>query len=135
MTRARQYLYLTNTISRELYGVRQQSRPSRFLAEIDPTLIRRIAPERAGASAVKLAIPGESYVDYTDSQLGDGNGDGESAPDGLAIGARVAHPTFGQGIIRRREGRGDSAKAWVDFGRAGVKLLVIKFARLRPIAS
>jgi len=132
MTRARQYLYLTNTVSRELYGVRQQSRPSRFMAEIDPALIRRIAPERAGAAAVKLAMPGESYVDYTDSQLGDGNGDGE--PDSLAIGARVIHPTFGPGIIRRREGRGDSAKAWVDFGRAGVKLLVIKFAKLRPIA-
>ena len=132
MTRARQYLYLTNTISRELYGVRQQSRPSRFMAEIDPALIRRIAPERAGAAAVKLAMPGESYVDYTDSQLGDGSGDGE--PDSLAIGARVVHPTFGPGIIRRREGRGDSAKAWVDFGRAGVKLLVIKFAKLRPIA-
>ena len=132
MTRARQYLYLTNTISRELYGVRQQSRHSRFMAEIDPALIRRIAPERAGAAAVKLAMPGESYVDYTDSQLGDGNGDGE--PDSLAIGARVIHPTFGPGIIRRREGRGDSAKAWVDFGRAGVKLLVIKFAKLRPIA-
>jgi DNA helicase-2/ATP-dependent DNA helicase PcrA len=133
MTRARQYLYLTNTISRELYGVRQQSRPSRFMAEIDPALIRRIAPERAGAAAVKLAMPGESYVDYTDSQLGDGNGDGE--PDSLAIGARVIHPTFGPGIIRRREGRGDSAKAWVDFGRGGVKLLVIKFAKLRPIAG
>ncbi|MFI5353182.1 MAG: ATP-dependent helicase [Candidatus Binatales bacterium] len=133
MTRARQYLYLTNTVSRELYGVRQQSRPSRFMAEIDPALIRRIAPERAGAAAVKLAMPGESYVDYTDSQLGDGIGDGE--PDSLAIGARVLHPTFGPGIIRRREGRGDSAKAWVDFGRAGVKLLVIKFAKLRPIAG
>src|SRR5208282_3944690 len=113
MTRARQYLYLSNTISRELYGVRQQSRPSRFMAEIDPALIRRIAPERAGAAPVKLAMPGESYVDYTDSQLGDGNGDGE--PDALAIGARVTHPTFGPGIVRRREGRGDSAKAWVDF--------------------
>src|SRR5579863_5028174 len=45
MTRARQLLYLTNTLSRELYGKRDDSRPSRFLREIDHDLIRRIAPE------------------------------------------------------------------------------------------
>ncbi|HXR35827.1 MAG TPA: UvrD-helicase domain-containing protein, partial [Candidatus Binataceae bacterium] len=44
MTRARRLLYLTNTLSRELYGNRQESRPSRFLAEIDPALIRRAGP-------------------------------------------------------------------------------------------
>ena len=131
MTRARQYLYLTNTISRELYGVRQQSRPSRFMAEIDSMLIRRLAPERTAAAAVKITLPGESYVDYSDSQL---SGDGEPECDGFDVGAHVIHPTFGPGIMRRREGRGDSAKAWVDFGRAGTKLLVLKFAKLRPIA-
>ncbi len=135
MTRARQYLYLSNTVSRELYGVRQQSRPSRFMAEVDPALIRRIAPDRLGAAAVKLTMPGESYVDYSDSQLPDGSDGGEGEADGLGVGARVIHPTFGPGIVRRREGRADSAKAWVDFGRGGVKLLVIKFAKLRPIAG
>ena len=130
MTRARQYLYLTNTISRELYGMRQQSRQSRFMAEIDSTLIRRLAPERTLA-ATKITLPGESYVDYSDSQLAS---ESEPDSDGLAVGAQVIHPTFGPGIMRRREGRGDSAKAWVDFGRAGTKLLILKFAKLRPIA-
>jgi len=51
------------------------------------------------------------------------------------VGTRVIHPTFGRGVVRRREGRGDSAKAWVNFERAGLKLLVLKFANLRPIAD
>jgi DNA helicase-2/ATP-dependent DNA helicase PcrA len=55
--------------------------------------------------------------------------------DGLGIGARVIHPTFGRGIVRRREGRGDGAKAWVNFERGGIKLLVLKFANLRLIAD
>jgi DNA helicase-2/ATP-dependent DNA helicase PcrA len=46
----------------------------------------------------------------------------------------VTHPTFGAGVVRRREGRGDAAKAWVNFERAGLKLLVLKFANLKPIA-
>src|SRR5271157_1055946 len=131
MTRARQCLYLANTLSRELYGTRSESRPSRFLAEVDPALIRRVAPERL-STPLRPPTPSGTYVDYTDSQLA--ADDDDAAPDGLGVGARVIHPTFGQGILRRREGRGDAAKAWVDFGRAGVKLLVLKFAKLRPIA-
>jgi DNA helicase-2/ATP-dependent DNA helicase PcrA len=132
MTRARKLLYLTNTLSRELYGLRQESRASRFLREVDPALIRRITPARQ-ASPVRPLSPREAYIDYADSQLPDD----EPGPggDGLSIGARVVHPTFGRGIVRRREGRGDSAKAWVNFERGGIKLLVLKFANLRLIGD
>ncbi len=132
MTRARQLLYLTNTLSREIYGVRQESRQSRFMREIDPALIRRIAPERHTA-VVRPLSPREAYVDYADSQLPDN----EPGPggDGFSIGARVVHPTFGRGVVRRREGRGDGAKAWVNFERGGIKLLVLKFANLRVVGE
>jgi DNA helicase-2/ATP-dependent DNA helicase PcrA len=132
MTRARQLLYLTNTLSREIYGVRTESRQSRFLREVDPALIRRIAPERQ-SSTIRPLSPREPYVDLNDSQLPDD----EPGPggDGLSIGARVVHPTFGRGIVRRREGRGDGAKAWVNFERSGIKLLVLKFANLRLIGD
>jgi DNA helicase-2/ATP-dependent DNA helicase PcrA len=130
MTRARRLLYVTNTLSREIYGQRQESRPSRFLAEIEGELIRRIAPEPQRP----ILRPPErgAYIDYSDSQLPD---DEESNGGGIAVGARVIHPSFGRGVVRKREGRGDSAKAWVNFERAGLKLLVLKFANLRPIAD
>jgi DNA helicase-2/ATP-dependent DNA helicase PcrA len=128
MTRARQLLYLTNTLSRELYGVRQESRQSRFLREVDSTLIRRIAPER-NSSPVRSQSR-EPYVDFTDSQLPDDE-PSSGGGDGFGIGARVIHPIFGRGVVRKREGRGDSAKAWVNFDRGGIKQLVLKFANLR----
>jgi len=129
MTRARRLLYLTNTLSRDLYGVRQESQPSRFLAEVDRALIRRIEPERP--RPIAQAWPKEPYIDYSDSQLVD---EGESPTDGIQPGARVIHASFGMGVVRKREGRGDAAKAWVNFDRGGLKLLVLKFANLRPIA-
>jgi DNA helicase-2/ATP-dependent DNA helicase PcrA len=131
MTRARKLLYLTNTLSRELYGLRQESRQSRFLREIDSALIRRIAPERNSAPVRPLSR--EPYVDFTDSQLPDD--EPASGGDGLGIGARVIHPIFGRGIIRKREGRGDGAKAWVNFERGGIKQLVLKFANLRLLGD
>ncbi len=67
MTRARRLLYLTNTLSRELFGNRQESRPSRFLAEIDPALIRRAGPPPRNAP---IRMPSnEPYVDYSESQV------------------------------------------------------------------
>jgi len=128
MTRARRLLYLSNTLSRELYGQRGEARPSRFLAEIDGGLIRRIAPER---TVLRQPDSREPYIDYSEGQVAEEDYGGDPAP----IGARVIHPTFGRGIVRRREGRGDSAKAWVNFERAGLKLLVLKYANLKPIAD
>ena len=127
MTRARRLLYLTNTLSRELYGRRQESRPSRFLAEIDPALIRTSAPP-ARNEPIRMP-PTEPYIDYSESQIPE-EGNGE-----IGVGARVEHPTFGAGVVRRREGRGEGAKAWVHFDRAGTKLLMLKFAKLRLIAQ
>ncbi len=130
MTRARQLLYLTNTLSRELYGQRNEPRPSRFLAEIKQDLLRRIAPEEPPrAPFIRMPGPNERYVDYSESQLPEE----ELAAGGLGVGTQVMHPTFGRGTIRKREGRGDTAKVWINFDRGGVKLLVLKFANLRPI--
>jgi len=128
MTRARQLLYLTNTVSRELYGKRDSMRASRFLNEIPTELVRRITPTPE-PRLVRPVVTRETYVDYSDSQVTQDDG-GE-----LGAGARVIHPTFGRGVIRRREGRGEAAKAWVNFERAGLKLLVLKFANLRAIAD
>ncbi|MFZ0887313.1 MAG: UvrD-helicase domain-containing protein [Candidatus Binataceae bacterium] len=133
MTRARQLLYLTNTLSRELYGKRIESRPSRFLNEIDPALIRRIAPERV-ERLIRRPPPGEPYVDYSTSQLPNSDEDGTPG-EAPAVGLQVMHATFGRGIVRKREGRGEAAKVWVDFGRRGVKLLVLKYASLRPVSD
>ena len=130
MTRARRLLYLTNTLSRELYGRRDDSRPSRFLREINHDLIRRIAPE-AEPRPILRAPSREPYVDYTDSQVSDHDDTGAD----FAIGIRVMHQTFGRGVVRRREGHGDGAKVWVNFDRGGIKLLVLKFANLRPVAE
>jgi len=130
MTRARRLLYLTNTLSRELYGRRDDTRPSRFLREVDHNLIRRIAPE-VGPQPVLRAPSREPYVDYTDSQVSHDDTNGAD----LAIGVRVMHQTFGRGVVRRREGKGDSAKVWVNFDRGGIKLLVLKFANLTPVAE
>ena len=50
-------------------------------------------------------------------------------------GARVLHDRFGSGIIERIEGSGLDAKATVRFDNVGVKVLLMRFARLTLAAS
>ena len=47
-----------------------------------------------------------------------------------AVGDRVEHATFGVGVIRRIETLAADYKLVVDFGDAGVKTLLAKFAKL-----
>jgi DNA helicase-2/ATP-dependent DNA helicase PcrA len=43
----------------------------------------------------------------------------------------VEHPTYGTGIVVRREGDGDNAKITVSFARHGLKKLVEKYVTLK----
>ena len=52
---------------------------------------------------------------------------------GLTIGDQVLHDRFGEGLIISLEGKGNDAKATVDFFNTGEKNLLLKFARLKKI--
>jgi DNA helicase-2/ATP-dependent DNA helicase PcrA len=52
---------------------------------------------------------------------------------GLVVGDTVQHDRFGTGRIVKFEGTADSLKATVEFQNAGVKQLLLKYARLKKI--
>ncbi|MGI9431779.1 MAG: DNA helicase II, partial [Myxococcota bacterium] len=56
----------------------------------------------------------------------------EDDPSGVGRGARVRHPIFGVGTVLGTEGSGPRQKLRVRFDRAGVKTLVLRFAKLEP---
>lgn len=54
---------------------------------------------------------------------------------GLSVGMWIEHERFGKGKVTRVEGNGDNCKATVQFQHAGVKQLLLKFARFKIIDS
>ncbi len=60
-------------------------------------------------------------------------GEGWGEAGGLAVGDTVQHDRFGTGRIVKFEGTADSLKATVEFQNAGVKQLLLKYARLKKI--
>jgi DNA helicase-2/ATP-dependent DNA helicase PcrA len=57
----------------------------------------------------------------------------EKSAHGLRVGQSVFHTKFGEGVVMTLEGRGDDARAQVNFGRHGAKWLALNIAKLTPV--
>ena len=57
----------------------------------------------------------------------------QAALSSLKVGTRVGHMRFGQGTIIALEGQGPDTKAEIEFDTAGVKKLLLRFAKLSLI--
>jgi DNA helicase-2/ATP-dependent DNA helicase PcrA len=62
-------------------------------------------------------------------------GQGSAGDSRLAVkvGVIAQHDRFGVGEVQSTEGLGDNAKATIKFQNAGVKTLLLKFAKLKII--
>ncbi len=145
LTRARRRLFLSYSRTRRMRGreTRELNRPSRFLREIPPQLIRS-GPQSVEAFAVRVPqlerarqrpFDGTTYdtpesVNRFLQQL-----PGSKKPGGGSIrpGSLVEHQKFGRGKVLQIEQQGDDLKITVHFSGIGIKKLLQSYARLRPI--
>ncbi|WP_067650298.1 DNA helicase II [Dokdonella koreensis] len=118
ITRARERLVLTYAESRRLHGMEMYGRPSRFLAEIPRELLHEVRP-RVQVSRPVFAGP-RALAAEPDAQ-------------GLSLGQRVRHETFGEGVVVDFEGSGNHMRVQVNFEDSGQKWLVLAYARLSPL--
>ena len=52
---------------------------------------------------------------------------------GLRVGQFIEHERFGLGEVVDLQGEGDNAKATIQFKNAGVKQLLLRFARFKVV--
>jgi len=113
ITRARRRLVLCHAQARRLHGTDNYNMPSRFLREIPAPLLHAVRP--------KVQVSRPSYTPTRSEP---------ATPNGLRLGQRVAHPTFGAGVIIDAEGSGAHARVQVNFETQGSKWLVLTYANL-----
>jgi DNA helicase-2/ATP-dependent DNA helicase PcrA len=123
MTRAMERLTITSAAERLRFGSRTYGVPSRFLDEI-PSAVA----ERAGGRRGSRSVPASrgAHYDYSYGQ------DEPGEASGIVRGMRVRHPHFGVGVVITIAGSGPSQKLKIQFDRAGVKTLMLRFANLEP---
>ncbi|MGH8755360.1 MAG: 3'-5' exonuclease, partial [Burkholderiales bacterium] len=127
LTRARRRLYLSFSQNRMLHGQTRYSIASRFLDEIPTELVKRVNDGLYVRSSVFSVEDKNTPV--LNTQLSTLNTK-RSMP--WRIGQNVLHPKFGAGVIVSAEGRGSDARVQVNFHKAGVKWLMLEYAKLTP---
>ena len=138
ITRARQRLYVTRSAMRSAWGSPSFNPPSRFLDEI-------------GDAAIDWA-PGSAVVGRSGSWGGtsrSGSDEGEASAWGSSVqrggrqvgaavlslqpGDRVTHEKFGMGTVVATDGVNDRMSATIDFGSAGTKRMLLRYAPVEKL--
>lgn len=158
LTRAETKLVLSHAESRYRWGNLTLSEPSRFIEEIDPSLIERTkkASFRGTSSfneGVNFSNPFSKSFQTTrefqkrttqsdtpyinksaqkteSSEKFNSSDFNPASPDEIVEGMIVLHQKFGQGRVEKVEGVGPNKKASVFFDECGTKQLMLKFAKL-----
>jgi DNA helicase-2/ATP-dependent DNA helicase PcrA len=149
ITRARKRLYLSLSQTRVLHGQTRYNVKSRFLDELPEGAVKWLTP--------KLQAFGSGYAREYQSAWARGTGAGGivgagridseasanrvaaampksvAAPHGLRLGQGVFHNKFGEGVVMTLDGSGNDSRAQVNFGRHGLKWLMLSIAKLTPV--
>ncbi len=132
ITRARQRLYVTRSVTRSAWGTPAFNPPSRFLDEIPEEVLEWRREEPVGRSPLSGGYGSSPSSSSAALRLGDrvvGTGPVLS----LNAGERVTHQKFGLGTVVSTSGSGDKSEATIDFGSAGVKRLLLRYAPVEKL--
>ena len=160
ITRAEKHCILTCAQNRFRYGKMEYDTPSRFIRDIDPSLLR-VEGSAPGISTGSSRFSGQSgYGKDTNAYRRPVQNPRPVATQfiadvkprlvpvrqetpapqsaigniGLREGNVIEHQRFGIGTVIKMEGSGENTKATVAFKNAGTKQLLLKFARYAIIS-
>ena len=147
-TRAMDKLYLSYALTRYRFGRLLNCEPSRFLEEVNPSLLKvnkRITATREFPGALRQEGPpgGAGFIGIKkqpENRLPPAMVLHTPSPDfkpsntnSLQAGQLVEHPKFGFGKVQKIETEGLNKKASIQFEHFGEKTLLLSFAKLRII--
>lgn len=138
ITRAERQLYVTNAITRTMYGRISAYMPSRFLGEIPPELVeeykRKSAMPQSRMTAVPqsrmTAVPGQQRVSILSKPVATSLPKKHAVTDSFAKGDKVRHKIWGIGTVLDVIGDGPNMQMKIQFPTKGVRQVVVKYAPL-----
>lgn len=136
LTRAEKRAFLSFATTRFRFGNLNYCEPSRFLSEIDASLIESPAiqkKEKRELSSKNYTLQKHAIQRKLIKPETQGAVLSEEIMTKLALGVKVKHDRFGAGEIVGLEGDYPNKKATVEFRGIGKKQLLLKFAKLHII--
>lgn len=133
ITRAERQLYVTNAITRTMYGRISAYMPSRFLAEIPPQLMEDYHRKSAMPQSRTTAVPGKQRVSILTKPVASSLPKKHAVIDTFAKGDKVRHKIWGIGTVLQVIGEGPNMQMKIQFPTKGVRQVVVKYAPLEKV--
>jgi len=132
ITRARRKLYVSRSVMRSAWGAPAFNPPSRFLEELPTEVLDWRREEPVGRPISSGGYGSSPSSSSAALRLGD-RIVGTGPVLALDTGDRVTHQKFGLGTVVSTSGVGDKTEATIDFGSAGVKRLLLRYAPVEKL--
>lgn len=133
ITRAERQLYVTNAVTRTMYGRISAYMPSRFLAEIPPQFMEDYHRKSAMPQSRTTAVPGKQRVSILTKPVASSLPKKHAVTDTFAKGDKVRHKIWGIGTVLDVIGEGTNMQMKIQFPTKGVRQVVVKYAPLEKI--
>lgn len=133
ITRAERQLYVTNAVTRTMYGRISAYMPSRFLAEIPPQFMEDYHRKSAMPQSRTTAVPGKQRVSILTKPVASSLPKKHAVTDIFAKGDKVRHKIWGIGTVLDVIGEGPNMQMKIQFPTKGVRQVVVKYAPLEKI--
>lgn len=133
ITRAERQLYVTNAVTRTMYGRISAYMPSRFLAEIPSQFMEDYHRKSAMPQSRTTAVPGKQRVSILTKPVASSLPKKHAVTDTFAKGDKVRHKIWGIGTILDVIGEGPNMQMKIQFPTKGVRQVVVKYAPLEKI--
>lgn len=133
ITRAERQLYVTNAVTRTMYGRISAYMPSRFLAEIPPQLMEDYHRKSAMPQSRTASVPGKQRVSILTKPVASSLPKKHAITDTFAKGDKVRHKIWGIGTVLDVIGEGPNMQMKIQFPTKGVRQVVVKYAPLEKI--
>lgn len=136
LTRARNRVFLTYAAQRTLHGRTETTQPSQFLEEIPSHLL-----ERGGFASTRSFSPARAATSWTpppsrSAMVPNLPSKEPAGPAKFAIGDKVSHPAFGEGLVTQVTSPGEKNECvHIAFLKAdvGKKILSVAYAPLEKV--
>lgn len=133
ITRTERQLYVTNAVTRTMYGRISAYMPSRFLAEIPPQFMEDYHRKSAMPQSRTTAVPGKQRVSILTKPVASSLPKKHAVTDTFAKGDKVRHKIWGIGTVLDVIGEGPNMQMKIQFPTKGVRQVVVKYAPLEKI--
>lgn len=137
ITRAKERLYLTNASQRMLFGQTQRNVTSRFMREIDPSLIEKY--DHAAAMRKQLGESDKTLTEVHSTSLqqqlarNKSRSVGAKTSETYTAGERVSHNIFGEGTIVSVKPMANDSMLEIAFEKVGTKKIMANYAKLKKL--